>query len=229
LLASRTYLKLHWLFFCEFNSMPELRSHKRGRSLDQRLFGNSEHRFITASGEAEAEATTSDSEYDSDVIVMGKGRKCPRVSRTPPNHTPSWMRTLPLPSTSPQDVTSRSLPDPALLEWHPGTSSQDPPCLHLGEITDLKARVGYLELEAQNNIELRSEMQQNWYQVSAENRQLRQDFSRVSAECRELSQTVSDRFQYRKWEELRRQCEDEDRRGWENVLDTRIAAVEQRA
>jgi hypothetical protein len=53
--------------------MPELRSHKRGRSLDQRLFGNSEHRFITASGEAEAEATTSDSEYDSDVIVVGKG------------------------------------------------------------------------------------------------------------------------------------------------------------
>jgi hypothetical protein len=31
--------------------MPELRSHKRGRSLDQRLFGNSEHRFITASGD----------------------------------------------------------------------------------------------------------------------------------------------------------------------------------
>jgi hypothetical protein len=178
--------------------MPELRSHKRGRSVDQRLFGNSEHRFITASGEAEAEATTSDSEYDSDVIVVGKGRKCPRGSRTPPNHTQSWMRTLPLPSTSPQDVASRSLPDPALLEWHPGTPSQDPPCLQLGEITDLKAWVGYLELEAQNNIELRSEMQQNWCQVSAENRQLRQDFSRVSAECRELRQTVSDPIQYGK-------------------------------
>jgi hypothetical protein len=41
--------------------MPELRSHKRGRLLDQRLFGNSEHRIITASGEAEAEATTSES------------------------------------------------------------------------------------------------------------------------------------------------------------------------
>jgi hypothetical protein len=53
--------------------MPKLRSHKRGRSLDQRLFGNSEHRFITASGEAEAEATTSDPEYDSDVIDVGKG------------------------------------------------------------------------------------------------------------------------------------------------------------
>jgi hypothetical protein len=93
----------------------------------------------------------------------------------------------------------------------------------------LKAGVGYLELEAQNNIELRSEMQQNWCQVSAENRQLRQDFSRVSAECRELRQTVSDLIQYRKWEELRRQCEEEDGRGWETVLDTRIAAAEQRA
>jgi hypothetical protein len=72
-------------------------------------------------------------------------------------------------------------------------------------------------------------MQQNWCQVSAENRQLRQDFSRVSAECRELRQTVRDLIQYRKWEELRRQCEEEDRRGWENVLDTRIAAAEQRA
>jgi hypothetical protein len=55
------------------------------------------------------------------------------------------------------------------------------------------------------------------------------DFSRVSAECRELRQTVSDLIQYRKWEELRRQCDEEDRRGWENVLDTRIAAAEQRA
>jgi hypothetical protein len=64
------------------------------------------------------------------------------------------MRTLPLPSTSPQDVASRSLPEPTLLEWHPGTSSQDPLCLHLGETTDLKARIGYLELEAQNNIQL---------------------------------------------------------------------------
>jgi hypothetical protein len=52
-------------------------------------FGNSEHRFITASGEAEAEATTSDSGYDSDVIVVGKGQKCLRVSLTLPNHTPS--------------------------------------------------------------------------------------------------------------------------------------------
>jgi hypothetical protein len=124
--------------------------------------------FITPSGEVESQAMTSDSEYDSDVIVIGKGRKCPRVSRMPPNHTPSWMRALPQPPTSPQRISSTSLPEPALLEWDPGTSSQDPPCLHLGEISDLNARVEYLELEAQNNIELRSDMQQNWCRVSAE-------------------------------------------------------------
>jgi hypothetical protein len=179
--------------------MPELRSHKRGRSLDQRLFSKSEHRFITASGEVEAQATTSDSEYDSDVIVGGKGRKCPRVSRTPPNHTLSWMCALPLPPTSPPSIASTSLPEPALLEWHPGTSSQDPPCLHLGEITDLKARAGYLEREAQNNIELRSKMQQNWSQVSTEYRKLQQDLNRVSIECNELRHTVRDPVQFCRW------------------------------
>jgi hypothetical protein len=69
--------------------MSELRSHKRGRSLDQGLFGNSGPRFITPSGEAVAEATTSDSEYDSDVMVVGNGRKSPTVPRPPPNHTPT--------------------------------------------------------------------------------------------------------------------------------------------
>jgi hypothetical protein len=62
--------------------MPELRSHKRGRSLDLRLFCNSEQRFIHANGEVEVEATTSNSEYDSDVVVVGEGRKCRRVPRT---------------------------------------------------------------------------------------------------------------------------------------------------
>jgi hypothetical protein len=162
--------------------MPELRSHTRGRSVDQRLFSKSEHMFIPASGEVEAQATTSDSGYDSDVTVVEKWRKCLRVSRTPPNHTPSWMRALPLSPTSPQSISSTSLPDPALLEWHPGTSSQDPPCLQLGEITDLTPPVGYLELEAQNNIELRSEMHQNWCRVSAEYRKLQQDLNRVSME-----------------------------------------------
>jgi hypothetical protein len=207
--------------------MPELRSHKRGRSLDQRLLSQFEHRFITASGEVEAQGTTSDSEYDSDLIVVGKGRKCPRVSRTLPNHTPSWMRALPLPPTSPS-IASTSIPDPALLEWHPGTSSQDPPCLHLGEITDLKARVGYLELEAQNNIELRSEMLQNWCRVSTEYRKLQQDLNRVSMECNALRQTVRDLVQFCRWEELRRQCEEDDRRDLENLVKSRTVAAEQR-
>jgi hypothetical protein len=72
-------------------------------------------------------------------------------------------------------------------------------------------------------------MHQNWCQVSAENRQLRQDFSRVSTKCRDLRQMVNNLIQYCKWEELRRQCEEEDRRGWKNVLDICIAAAEQRA
>jgi hypothetical protein len=61
------------IFFCEINSMPDPITHIQGRMLVQHLFGNSEHRFITASGEAEAEAIISDSGYDSDVIVVGKG------------------------------------------------------------------------------------------------------------------------------------------------------------
>jgi hypothetical protein len=214
--------------FCGSNSMPELRSHKRGRSLDQRLFSKSENRFITASGEVEAQATTSDSEYDYGVIVVRKGRKCPRVSRPPPNHTPSWMRALPLPPTSLPSIASTSIPEPALLEWHPGTSSQDPPCAHLGEITDLKARVGYLELEAQNNIELRSDMQQNWCRVSTEYRQLQQDLNRVSMECNELRPTVRDLVQFCGWEELRRQGEEDDRRDLENLVNSRTVAAEQR-
>jgi hypothetical protein len=40
---------------------------------------------------------------------------------------------------------------------------------------------------------------------------------------------VSDLIQNRKWEELRRQYEEADRRRWENVLDTCIAAAEHRA
>jgi hypothetical protein len=38
---------------------------------------------------------------------------------------------------------------------------------------------------------------------------------------------VSDLIQYRKWDKFRIQCEEEYRRGLENVLDTHIAAPEQ--
>jgi hypothetical protein len=54
--------------------MPELRSHHRGRSLDQRLFCNSKQRFTTASGEVQAADMRSESDYDFDVIVVQKGR-----------------------------------------------------------------------------------------------------------------------------------------------------------
>jgi hypothetical protein len=181
--------------------MPEPRSHKRGRSLDQRFICNSEQRFITAS-EVEANETRSESEYDSDVIVIGKGRKCPRVSRTPPNHMPSSRRTLPSQPTP--HILPRITPEPALLEW-PSGSRYTSPCLHEVKITELKARVGYLKIEAQHNIELRSEIQQNFCRISAECRNLRQDFCRVSAECTKLQKAVSDLVQFRSWEELRRQ------------------------
>jgi hypothetical protein len=59
------------VLYFESNIIPEVRSHKRGRSLDKQLFSKSEERFIAAS-EVQRQAT-SDSVYDSDVIVMGKG------------------------------------------------------------------------------------------------------------------------------------------------------------
>jgi predicted nuclease with TOPRIM domain len=95
-------------------------------------------------------------------------------------------------------------------------------------MTDLKARVGYLEIEAQQNIELQSEMQQNWYRVSAEYRKLQQDLKRVSMECNELRQTVRDLVQFRRWEELRRQGEEDDRRDLKKLGNTRTVAAEQR-
>jgi hypothetical protein len=95
--------------------MPNFRSRKRGRSVDQRLICNVEQRFITASRDVDSEEARSDSEYDSDVIVVGKGRKCPRVSKTPPNHTPSSMRTLTPPPTFSQEAVNRPAPEPALL------------------------------------------------------------------------------------------------------------------
>jgi hypothetical protein len=98
----------------------------------------------------------------------------------------------------------------------------------MGEITDLKARVGYLELEAQNNIELRSEILQNWCRVSTEYRKLPQDLNRVSMECNELRQTMRDLVQFRRWEELRRQGEEDDRRDLENLVNLRSVAAEQR-
>jgi hypothetical protein len=79
------------------------KNQKRGRSLDLHPSYNNQNqnRLITAGYELEIEEIKSDSEYDSDVIIC-RGRKAPRVSRTPPHHGPSAMRMLPaLPSSPP--------------------------------------------------------------------------------------------------------------------------------
>jgi hypothetical protein len=72
------------------------KNQKRGRLLDlQPLYNNrNQNRLIAADYELEIEEIKSDSEYDSDVII-GRGRKAPRVSRTAPHHGPSAMRMLP--------------------------------------------------------------------------------------------------------------------------------------
>jgi hypothetical protein len=124
------------------------------------------------------------------------------------------MRTLHPPPGSP--VLPRIIPGPALLEWCSENPSTTLSCLHEAQITESKARVGYLEIEAQHNIELRSEMQQNWCRVFAEYRQLRQDCSRVSMGYNELRRTVRDLVQFRRWEELRRPGEEDDRGELEN-------------
>jgi hypothetical protein len=51
--------------------MADLRSPQLGQTLDQHVFINFEPRVMTASGEVEAEGKSSDSDYDSDVIVVG--------------------------------------------------------------------------------------------------------------------------------------------------------------
>jgi hypothetical protein len=68
------------------------------------------------------EEPRSDSEYDSDVIVVENGQKCPRGPETPPNYAQPAVKMLPGPQFSPQ-LPSSLLPamgtairNPALLE-----------------------------------------------------------------------------------------------------------------
>jgi hypothetical protein len=111
-----------------------------------------ETRFLTSGVEVEIEEPSSDSEYDSDVIVVGKGRKCPPISETPPNHAPSAMRMLPAPPSSPLPQGSPVPPpeklngDPGLLEWYPHQIHTS--CPLAIEVQKLRAQVGHLELEA---------------------------------------------------------------------------------
>jgi hypothetical protein len=93
--------------------------YKGGQSVDQRRIYTSEKQFLRSGIEVEIEEPRSDTEYDSDVIVVGKGRKCPRISETPPNHAPSAMRMLPAPPSSPQPQGS-PVPPPETLNRDPG-------------------------------------------------------------------------------------------------------------
>jgi hypothetical protein len=50
----------------------------------------------------------------------------------------------------------------------------------------------------------------------------------VSMECNELRQTVRDLVQFCRWEELRRQGEEDDRRDLKNLVNSRTVGAEQR-
>jgi hypothetical protein len=188
--------------------------HKRGRSVDQRSTYTSEKRFLTSGVEVEIEEPRSDSEYDSDVIVVGKGRKCPRISETPPNHAPSAMRMLPAPPSSPQPQGSPVPPpetlnrDPGQLEWYPNQIHTSYPLAI--EVQKLRAQVGHLELEATRNIELRSELQEN--------------YCKIVSEARELRETVTNLAEKQKLEELRRHLEANRWGGFENTIISKIEA-----
>jgi hypothetical protein len=188
--------------------------HKRGRSVDLRSTYTSEKRFLTSGVEVEIEEPRSDSEYDSDVIVVGKGLKCPRVSETPPNHAPSALRMLPAPQNSPQPPGSPVPPpetpdrDPGLLEWYPHPIHSS--CPLAIEVQELREKVGHLELEATRNIELRSELQEN--------------HSKIVAEARELREIAKNLSEKQKLEELRRRLEANRWKDFEHTINTKIEA-----
>jgi hypothetical protein len=134
--------------------------HKRGRSVDQRSTYTSENRFLKSGVEVEIEEPRSHSEYDSDVIVVGTGQKCPPISETLPNHAPSAMWMLHARLSSPQPQGS-PVPPPETLNRGPGLLEWDPHQIHTLcplaiEVQKLRAQVGHLELAAIRNLELRS-------------------------------------------------------------------------
>jgi hypothetical protein len=144
----------------------------------------------------------------------------------PPNDMPLWMRVLPQPPTSPQSISTTSLPEPDLLEWHPSTSSQEPPCLYLGEITNLKAWVDTSSVKYKITLNV----DQKCSRTGADcllNIEIQQDLNRVSTECNESGQTVGDLVQYDRWQELRHQDEEDDRRTLEDLMNLRTVAAEQ--
>jgi hypothetical protein len=76
-------------------------------------------------------------------------------------------------------------------------------------------QVGELQLEVQKNIELRT--------------LLLHDNCLVSLEIRELRELFKNLAEQRNWDDLRRQCDKEDQREWENRITTRITFSETKA
>jgi hypothetical protein len=165
------------------------------------------NRCITAGGEQGVHESTSDSEYDSDVIVVGKGRKCPRISETPPNHALSEMRNILAPPTLLLPIPPE-IPEPGPLEWYPVVTEQS--CPRAAEISELKSRVAYLE--AFRNIELHSE--------------IHEDYCQLALEVQELRRSVKDLTQQKKVEDIRRKLEGEKRRELDNLINSRISSAE---
>jgi hypothetical protein len=177
-------------------------THKRSRSRDHISMNTIQNRFITAGGEQRVHKFTSDLEYDSYVIVVGNGRKCPRICETPPNHALSRMRNITAPPT-PLLPIPPEIPEPGLLEWYPAVTEQS--CSHAAEISELKSCVTYLGTETFMNIELLSEIHQG--------------YCRLASEVRELRRTVKDLTQQKHVEDLRRNLEGEKRRELDNTRD----------
>jgi hypothetical protein len=77
-------------------------------------------------------------------------------------------------------------------------------------VQKLRAQVGHLELEATRNIELRSELQEN--------------YCKIVAEARELRETVTNLAEKQKLEELRRHLEAKRWKDFENTIISKIEA-----
>jgi hypothetical protein len=168
-----------------------------------------QNHFIAAGGEQGVHKSISDPEYNSDVIVVGQGRKYPRISETPPNHALSEMRNIAAPPT-PLLPIPPEIPEPGLLEWYPAVTEKS--CSHPAEISELKSRVTYLGTETFMDIEPRSE--------------IHQDYSRLASEVRELRRPVMDLTHQKHVEDLRRNLEGEKRRELDNSIDSWTSSAE---
>jgi hypothetical protein len=116
------------------------------------------------------------------------------------NHEPQ----LPGSPVPPPETTNQ---DPALLEWYPHPIHSL--CPLAIKVQELRAQVGYLQLEAQRNIQLRTELHEN--------------HCKVVAEARELRETVSNLAEQQKLED--RRCLDANRsKEFEITINTKIAA-----